>query len=69
MTLYVADPTWGVNRFMQTPRLQGALFTRSYYEYTPGRLADASRAQFVSPYRRCKANRRCNWGEVGRHYV
>lgn len=58
------DPTWGVSQDLQSPRTRGALFTRAYYEYDPDRLKDPRRSTLITPYGRCKANRRCNWGVV-----
>jgi hypothetical protein len=61
-----ADSSWGISKFGQTPRQQAAKFTLKYYEYDPSRLGKATRLSQISAYDRCKANRRCNYGIVGR---
>ncbi|KAJ1438841.1 hypothetical protein B484DRAFT_392074 [Ochromonadaceae sp. CCMP2298] len=58
------DSTWGVNKFLPTPRQRQAKFTLKYYEYDPSRLLKPSRLSLITAYDRCKANRRCNWGIV-----
>lgn len=61
------DPTWGVSQFMPRPRTQAPLFTYRHYEYDISRLQVPQRSAMITPYDRCKANRRCNWGEIGKH--
>jgi hypothetical protein len=59
------DPTWGVDGIYKLQRRSAARFTQAHYEYDPLRLSNPLIAQtFITPYARCKANRRCNWGVV-----
>lgn len=58
------DPTWGVSELFKTSRSAAPLFTLKYYDYDLDRLADPVRSALVTPYDRCKANRRCNFGQV-----
>jgi len=58
------DPVWGIS---QTPgtqalRLSEARFTKKHYEYDSTRLNSPKRMSLMTPYDRCKQNRRCNWG-------
>ena len=64
--IFLEDPSWGVNKFGQSPRQQAAKFTLKYYEYDPSRLKSKRRLSQITAYDRCKANRRCNWGIVGK---
>jgi len=58
------DPTWGVSGKLGIQRREAALFTLKYYDYSESRLADDDIMDvFGTPYDRCKANRRCNWGQ------
>lgn len=59
------DPTWGVSQLYRSKRQGASLFTLRQYEYDESRLTDPTRAAFITPYDRCKANLRCNWGIVG----
>ena len=63
------DPLWGVSNSMSGSynakrRSSEALFTYKYYEYDTARLASPGTAILMTPYDRCKANHRCNWGIV-----
>lgn len=58
------DPTWGVSGAYRSPRTKAALFTHKYYEIDQSRLNSSTRMLLNTPYDRCKANHRCNWGEV-----
>lgn len=58
------DPVWGIS---QTPgtqalRLSESRFTKKHYEYDITRLNSTKRMSLLTPYDRCKQNRRCNWG-------
>jgi hypothetical protein len=65
------DPLWGVSNNGPTLRKSEALFSYKYYDYDPrhlstSRVDEVRRPQpLVTAYSRCKANRRCNWGEQG----
>lgn len=67
VTLHV-DPTWGVSNSYVQPRSGQALFTWKYYEIDDSIVNLTSRARFNTPYDRCKANKRCNWGVIGKKY-
>jgi hypothetical protein len=56
------DSTWGLSGAYARQRKRVARFTRSYYDYDPSRLNNPKRAVEITPYHRCKQNRRCNWG-------
>ena len=63
------DPVWGLsnnleNTYKATRRKQEAKFTYKYYEVDPVRLNSPIRMSLTTPYDRCKANHRCNWGVV-----
>jgi hypothetical protein len=61
------DSIWGVDGNFGVPRRSSARFSRKHYDYDPRRLSNAPVMKtFVSAYDRCKANRRCNWGLVGK---
>eukprot|EP00605_Chrysophyceae_sp_TOSAG23-4_P001786 GSChrysophyteH1.ASY1.ANO1.1975.1 assembled CDS len=57
------NPLWGVSGMNPQKRKSEARFTKKYYEYEPGRLADPIRYSLLTPYDRCKQNHRCNWGQ------
>lgn len=63
------DPVWGVSNNGPALRKNAALFSYKYYEYderhlSTGRVPEIRRPPpLVTDYDRCKANRRCNWGE------
>lgn len=63
------DPLWGVSNNGPVLRKNAALFTYKYYEYDPRHLTTDKVDEMRRPpplftaYDRCKANRRCNWGE------
>ena len=67
------DSAWGVSNTLSTPRTREALFTYKYYDYDPRHLTTEKVAKqrrpqsLVTDYSRCKANRRCNWGHVGKY--
>ena len=56
------DPLWSVSDSLPTARNAQPLFTYKYYKYDPVRLNNSKIMTLMSPYDRCKANRRCNWG-------
>jgi hypothetical protein len=58
------DPTWGVSQMYGTKRTGAPLSTIRQYEYDSRRLNEPTRSAFITPYDRCKANLRCNWGVV-----
>ena len=58
------DPTWGVSGAYRLPRMKAALFTHKYYEIDPSRLNSSQSTLLNTPYDRCKANHRCNWGVI-----
>ena len=58
------DPTWGVSETLPVERTQVPKYAQSFYEYDAGRLNDSGRMSLMTPYDRCKMNRRCNWGET-----
>jgi hypothetical protein len=57
------DPTWGISGEQGVVRDGAARFTLKYYDYEEARLNNSKIASIFTPYDRCKANRRCNWGE------
>lgn len=69
------NPRWGVSDTMGIARNQSALFSYKYYDYDPRHLTTENVIDFrrprslVTPYDRCKANRRCNWGVIGKALV
>jgi len=63
------DPIWGVSEEYSTPRMKEALFTLKWYEYDASRLNDPVRKKLITAYDRCKANRRCNWGILGKNDI
>lgn len=52
-----------------TKRTGAPLSTIRQYEYDSRRLNEPTRSAFITPYDRCKANLRCNWGVVGKLFV
>ncbi|CAM9248295.1 unnamed protein product, partial [Ectocarpus fasciculatus] len=63
------DPVWGVSNNSPALRKNAALFSYKYYEYDERHLSTNKVNEIrrppplVTDYDRCKANRRCNWGE------
>ena len=63
------DPVWGVSNNQPALRKKAALFSYKYYDFderhlTTNRVEEIRRPPpLVTDYDRCKANRRCNWGE------
>jgi hypothetical protein len=58
------DPLWGISNLFPLQRTTAPLFTKEHYVYSPDALASDSHMRFLTDYDRCKANRRCNRGEV-----
>jgi hypothetical protein len=59
------DSGWGLGGSYPASRVSGPLFDYKYYTYDSSRLNDPERQTQITPYDRCKMNRRCNWGITG----
>jgi tetrahydromethanopterin S-methyltransferase subunit F len=60
------DPVWGISQEpgTYTLRKSEARFTKKHYDHDITRLNSTKRMSLMTPYDRCKQNRRCNWGIV-----